>query len=140
MELPSWGDFYKTYKNEPDKCRVEALELGKKVSLELMTKLNLSGDDLDTMAAVVNAFSGELKSEATAKVEDNKVIAYNRAFCPIMVSARSFNQPWLWLDENAAWPMMQGLASAVNPNIKHYVPEARVKGDLVCRHVWELIE
>ena len=140
MKLPSWGDFYKIYKNEPDKCRSEAIELGKNIGHELMAKLNLSGDDLETMAAVVNAFMSEIKAETTAKVEGNKVVCYNRSFCPIMISTRSFNQPWLWLDENAAWPMIQGLASAVNPNIKHYVPDARAKGDLVCKHIWELSE
>ena len=61
MELPSWGDFYKIYKNEPDKCRSEALELGKNIGRELMAKLNLSGDDLETMAAVVNAFMSEIR-------------------------------------------------------------------------------
>ena len=138
MELPSWGEFYKAYKNEPGKCQANAFELGKKIGHELMTKLNLKGDDLDTLAAVVNAFMSEVKAETTAKVEGNKVVYRNRSFCPIMISARSFNQPWLWLDENAAWPMMEGLASAVNPNIKHKVPAARANGDLVCQHVWEL--
>lgn len=140
MELPSWGDFYKKYRNEPDKCRTEAHELGMKVGRELMSKLNLSGDNLETMAAIANAFMSDIKAETTARVEENKVVWYNRSFCPVMISARSFNQPWLWLDENVAWPMMQGLATVVNPNIKHYVPSARAKGDLVCQHVWELIE
>lgn len=138
MELPSWGDFYKEYKNDPEKCRVKAFELGKTVGHDLMVKLNLKGDDLDTLAAIVNSFMSEVMAEATAKVEGDKVVYRNRSFCPIMISARSFNQPWLWLDENAAWPMMEGLASAVNPNVKHYVPNARAKGDLMCQHVWEL--
>jgi hypothetical protein len=138
MELPSWGDFYKKYKNEPEKSRGEAFKFGQKVGHELMTKLNLKGNDLDTLATLVNAYMGEVKSETTARVEGSKVVYRNRSFCPIMISARSFNQPWLWLDENAAWPFMEGLASAVNPNAKHQVPEVRARGDLVCRHEWEI--
>jgi len=138
MELPSLGDFYKKYKNEPEKSRAESFELGQGVGHELMTKLNLKGDDLDTLATVVNAFMGEVKCETTAKAEGSKVVYHNRSFCPTMVSARSFNQPWLWLDENFAWPFMEGLASAVNPNVKHQVPMARARGDLVCRHEWEI--
>jgi hypothetical protein len=138
MELPSWGDFYKKYKNDPGKSRAEAFELGKETGRALISKLGLEGDDLNTLAVVVNAFMGEVKAETTAKVDGDKVVWDNRSFCPIMVSARSFNQPWLWLDENAAWPFLEGLAVAVNPNAKHQVPAARAKGAPVCRHVWEI--
>jgi hypothetical protein len=140
MELPSWGDFYKVYKTDPQKCRTYAFELGKSAGLQLIARLKLEGNDLDTLAVVVNALMSELKTETTARVEGNKVVWYNRSFCPVMIAARSFNQPWLWLDENAAWPMLQGLGSAVNPAVKHYVPSARAKGDLVCQHVWKLTE
>jgi hypothetical protein len=138
MELPVLSDYYKKYKNDPQQCRAETLALGKRYGQELMNRLKLKGDDLATLAAVVNAFMAEIKAETNARVEDNKVIYYNRSFCPIMITAKSFNQPWLWLDENAAWPLMQGLSSAVNPNIRHYVAHARAEGDLVCQHVWEL--
>jgi hypothetical protein len=138
MELPSLGDFYKKYKKEPEKSRAESFELGQGVGHELMTKLHLKGNDLDTLATLVNAYMGEVKSETTARVEGNKVVYRNRSFCPVMISARAFNQPWLWLDENYAWPFMEGLASVVNPNVKHQVPMVRAKGDLVCRHEWEI--
>ncbi len=112
MELPAWGDFYMKYKNDPQKCRAEAFDLGRTAGLKLMAKLNLKGDNLDTLAVVVNALMAEPKAETTARVEGNKVVYYNRSFCPVMIAARSSNQPWLWLDENAAWPMLQGLGSA----------------------------
>ncbi len=138
IDLPSWGDFYRKYKNSPEKSRAESFELGQKVGRQLMAKLKLEGNDLATLARLVNAYMSEVKAETTAQVEGNKVVYYNRSFCPIMVSARSFNQPWLWLDENAAWPFMEGLASAVNPDVKHQVPRVRAKGDTVCRHEWEI--
>jgi len=140
MEFPSFGDFYRRFKNDPEKSRGEAFELGRRVGHALMVKLNLKGDDLDTLAKVINAFLREVKSETSAKVEGSKVIFRNRSFCQIMVSARSFNQPWLWLDENFAWPLVAGIASAVNPNVKHKVTSARARGDLVCEHIFEIIK
>jgi len=140
IEFPSWGDFYRRFKNDPEKSRGAAFELGRRVGHALMAKLNLKGNDLDTVAMVINAFMREVKSETTAKVEGSKVIYRNRSFCQIMVSARSFNQPWLWLDENVAWPFMTGIVSAVNPYVKHKVTSARARGDLVCEHIFEIIK
>jgi hypothetical protein len=65
---------------------------------------------------IINAFMREMKTETTAKVEGNKVIYRNRSFCLMILASKSFNIPWLWLDENAAWPCMAGLALAVNSN------------------------
>ena len=139
MQAPSWKDYYQTYKNDPEKGQRWAFDYAKTIGQSLMTKLNLKANDLDTLAKVLNAFFREIKAESSAKVEGNKVIARNRTFCRIMISAKEYNIPWLWLDENAAWPIMQGLGSAVNSNIKHHVTCARVRGDEVCEHVWELI-
>jgi len=138
VEFPSWGEFYRRFKNDPEKARSESFGFGSKLGHTLMMKLNLKGDNPDTLAKVINAFMREVKSETTAKVEDSKVIYRNRSFCQIMVSARSFNQPWLWLDENVAWPFLAGLASAVNPSVKHEVTRARAKGDPVCEHVFKI--
>jgi len=139
IEFPSWGDFYRRFKNDPEKSRSESSELGRRVGHALMEKLNLKGSDLDTLAMIINAFMREVKGEL-AKVEGNRVVLRNRGFCAIMVSARSFNIPWLWLDANAAWPFLAGLASAVNPNVKHNVTCARARGDLVCEHIFEIIK
>jgi len=138
MEFPLWNEFYKKYKNDPEKCRRECFEIGRRAGRNVMARLNLKGDDPDTLAKVVNAFMREVKSESAAKVEDGRVIFKNRSFCPIMISARTFNQPWLWLDENVAWPIVQGIASAVNPQTEHRVTSARARGDLVCEHVFDI--
>jgi len=138
MEFPAWGDFYKGLKNDPDKAQQESFELGTRVGHALMARLDLKGADLDTLVLVLNAFAREVRSEPTAKVEGNKVVITNKSFCPIMVSARAFNIPWHWLDENAGWPFFKGLASAVNPNVEHKVAKARAKGDLLCEHIFEI--
>jgi hypothetical protein len=140
VTFPSFADFYRAFKNDTEKAQAVDYDFGKKLGHALMAKLNLKGNDLDTLAKVINTFMREVKTETTAKVEGNKVVYRNRSFCLIMVSARSFNIPWLWLDENAAWPMMAGIAFAVNPNITHRVTHARAKGDPVCEHVFELIK
>lgn len=140
IQIPSWSDFYRAYKNDPEKGQRWAFDYGKTIGQGLMTKLNLKANDLDTLAKVLNAFFKEIKTESSAKVEGNKVVVQNRTFCGIMISAKEYNIPWLWLDENVAWPLMQSLADAVNPNIKHRVNSARVRGDEVCEHVWELTQ
>ncbi|MDD2666536.1 MAG: hypothetical protein PHD13_06050 [Methanocellales archaeon] len=136
----SWGDFYRKFKNEPEKAQEYSFEFGKKMGKALMAKLDLKGNDLDTLAKVVNAFMEECKTEVTAKVEGDKVIYRNRSFCLMMVSAKSFNIPWLWIDENCSWPTLGGLASVVNPNIKHKVTFARARGDPLCEHTFEIIK
>lgn len=135
---PSWRDFYNRFRHDIPAARGNAFELGKKTGGMLMTKLSLKGDDLDTLAKVVNAFMEEFKTEPTAKVEGDKVIYRNRSFCLMMVSAKSLNIPWLWLDENVAWPVLAGLASSVNPRAGHRVLKARVRGDSICEHIFEL--
>jgi hypothetical protein len=137
-ESTSWLDFYKTFKCDTDGARAFSFDFGKKAGSALMAKLSLKGDDLDTLAKVVNAFMQEFKVEPTAKVEGDKVIHRNRSFCLMMVSAKSFNIPWLWIDENAAWPTLAGLASSVNPKAKHRVLKARARGDPICEHVFEI--
>jgi hypothetical protein len=138
LSLPPPSEFYKRFRNAPEAAKKQAFELGQEMGRMLVKEFNIKGNDVKSIAAVLNALVGRITVEAPARIEDNKVIISNRAFCPIMLSSMSLNLPWLWLCPNLAWPFMQGAASVVNPLVRLTVPSWRAKGDPVCDHVFEV--
>ena len=138
LEFPLTRDFYSRYKDNPKEGQLQTFAIAKKLALAFMEKRHLRGDDLDTLAVVLNSFGKEANIGIVAKVEGNKVIARNTSLCPIMLSARAYKIPWDWMDEVVGWPFMAGLASAVNPKVKQSITRARVRGDPECEHVFEI--
>lgn len=98
----------------------------------------MKGNDIDAVAALVNAVFTKMKFGAPVTVEGDKAVLRQAYYCPIMVSSISLKVPWGWLDENFAWPWLKGVASVVNPNIEFTVKMARSRGDPICEHVFEI--
>lgn len=138
MSIPPPSEFYKKFKTDPEAAKKQAFKLGQEMGRGLVREFNIKGNDLKNIATLLNALVGRIAVEAPARIEGDKVVISNRAFCPIMVSAASLILPWLWLCPNLAWPFMSGAASAVNPRVSLKVPKWRAKGDSVCDHVFEL--
>ena len=138
MSLHPPSEFYKKFREDPEAGKKQAFKLGQDLGRKLVQELNIKGNDLKSIETLLNALMGRMTLEAPARIEGDKIIISNRAFCPIMVSSISLNLPWLWLCPNLSWPFMLGAASVVNPRISLTVPSWRAKGDPVCDHVFEL--
>jgi len=110
--------------------------MGQATGRGIVQRIGLEGNDAEAIAKLFNAFFKEAnwESEGGVTVEDSKVALRAGYVCPIMVSAMSLKLPWDWLDQNFAWPMMKGVASAVNPSIEFKVGKTRYKGDPICEH------
>lgn len=138
MSLISPIEFYEKYKNNPTNARKAAREIGHEIGSQLLQRVNLTSRSLETIAAVLNEFQKEVQGETNAKVQDEKVIMKCTDFCPIMRAALTFNIPWEWLDINFAWPMIEGIASYINPNIILRLPQTKSRGDPECLYIFEI--
>lgn len=111
-------------------------EAGRMLGESLKSSLNIVENDANAVATALNAFLMQAAGmPAGCKVEGDKVICDNEAFCPVMEAVKMVNAPWDKIDLNYAWPFFEGVASAINPGIKMEVLESRYKGDERCRHV-----
>jgi hypothetical protein len=137
MSLPSPKEFYERYKDDPEKAKNSALEFGQEFGIFLLGKLKAPGDDLETLAAILNEFQRTVQGEPTAKVEGDKVVMQCSGFCPVTRAAMTLNLPWKWLDENLAWPLVQGISSTIIPGIKLRVPSAKSRGDPSCVYIFD---
>lgn len=138
MSLPSPKEFYEEYKNNPTDAGKAAREIGVELGRQLLQKVDVPCGSLEAVAAVLNEFQKEVRGEPNARVQDSKVIMRCTGFCPIMRVALTLNIPWEWLDVNFAWPMIEGIASYVLPDIKLRLPYAKSRGDPECLYIFEV--
>lgn len=137
MSIPSPKEFYETYKDNPEEAKRSAFETGKEFGNFLLSRLDESKDDLDTVAAILNEFQIAVQGEPTAKVENDKVIMRCSGFCPITRAAMTLNLSWEWLDENLGWPLVHGIASTIILGIKLTIPSTKSRGDTACIYILE---
>jgi hypothetical protein len=139
MSYPTPKEFYDRYQGNPEAARKAAFQIGSETGQMLKVKNNIKGDDLESIAGILNAAMEMMRSEPSAKVENGRVVKRDRGFCVIMRSALTFNLPWVWLDANYAWPWLEGIVSTVRPNVKMSVETSRAGGDQICTHVFEVL-
>jgi hypothetical protein len=135
MNMPAPSEFYKKYKDDPEAAQKEAFRVGLEIGKSLKEELHVEGDDLPTIAEVVNAF---FSHGNTLVMRGDEAILENKAFCPIMAFSLSLNIPWKWLCPNLAWPLMRGIASAINPRSEMRMGLWRAEGAPVCEHIFEI--
>ena len=138
MSWPSPKEFYDRYRGDPEAAKRAAFQIGREAGQMLKQKFNIEGGGLDAVAEILNAAMSAMRSEPSARVEDDRVVKRDRGFCVIMRSALTLNMPWAWLDANYAWPWMEGIVSTVRPDIKMSVQTSRANGDQLCTHVFEI--
>jgi hypothetical protein len=137
MSLPSPKEFYEQFKNDPEAAQNTARKMGQELSQIFLCKLGIRGDGLETVAEVLNEFQRTVQGDPNAKVEGDKVTMHCSGFCPVMRAALTLKLPWAWLDSNFAWPMIQGIASYIIPDIKLRVPSTKNRGDPACIYIFE---
>ena len=69
------------------------------------------------------------------RIKGNKVVMANDGFCPVMEAVKILNAPWELIDCNYSWPMIEGIACGVNPNVRMVVTERRHRGDKICKYI-----
>ena len=74
MSLPSPKEFYERFKDDSEEARSSAVKLGRELGNVLLGRLEDQGDDLETVAALLNEFQRTVQGEPTAKVEGDKVV------------------------------------------------------------------
>jgi hypothetical protein len=137
MSFRSPKEFYEKFKHDPEAARTTAFEIGKEIGDALLRNLCIQGNDLETLAKVLNEFQRNVQGEPSAKAEGNRVMMQCSGLCPIMRAALTLNIPWEWLDTNYAWPMIEGIASHIVPDIKLRMLSTKSRGDSACVYVFE---
>ena len=138
MSWPTPKEIYDRYKDDPEAARKTAYQIGREVGQILKQSNNIQGDDLESVAQILNAAMITVHSEPSAKVECDRVVKRDRGFCIIMRSSLTLNLPWEWMDANYAWPWLEGIVSTVRPDIMMRVESSRAKGDPQCTHIFEV--
>ena len=131
-------EFYERFKDNPEGAREEAFKHGQEMSQFLLRKLGIEGNNLETIAAILNEFQKIVQGQPNAKVEGNRVTMRCIGLCPIMRAALTLNIPWTWLDDNFALPMFQGMTSLIMPDIKLRLVSAKSRGDPACIYIFEV--
>ena len=112
--------------------------MGKLNGQRIKQMMGITGSDVNAIAAVWKVVLEQnfgIKAKEGLRVEGNKVIGENKGFCPMMVAVDITKAPWETMCSSLSWPMMAGMAAAVNPNAKMEVPESRCWGNNRCLHV-----
>ena len=139
MSFPGPKEFYEQFKNDPEAARREAFQVGLEMGQVLRQRYHVQGEGLQGVVELLNAFGRSVRAlEASAEVEGEKVVMRNSGFCAVMRAALTLNIPWEWLDNNFAWPMLEGMVSLIGPEIKMRVSSARCRGDAACMHIFEI--
>lgn len=131
------SEFYSEFKNNPEEAKRIAFKLGQDAGAMLKSKNNIRGDDLQAVADMLNAFM-RISMVGRAKVEENRVVIFNTGLCFVMRAAMTLGIPWEWLDNNLAWPVLEGVVSAVRPDMRMRMQLAMSRGDKTCLHVFEI--
>jgi hypothetical protein len=137
LSFPSPKEFYEKFKRDPEAARRSAFDLGVEMGQQLKRRYGIQGESLEVIADILNAAMRTVQCSPSAKTDDEKVTMQNTGFCAVMRAALTLNLPWEWLDNNFAWPWLEGIVSAVTPGTKLRVPSARCRGDRVCTHIFE---
>jgi hypothetical protein len=138
MSWPTPKEFYDRFRDDPEAAKNAAYQIGREAGGKLKQINNIGGDSLEAVAQVLNAAMIAVRSEPSAKVEGNRVVKRDRGFCIIMRSSLTLNLPWEWLDTNFAWPWLEGIVSAIRPDMRMSVETSRAKGEQLCTHVFEI--
>jgi hypothetical protein len=138
MSWPTPKEFYERFLGDPEEAKKMAYQIGREMGQILKQKNNIKGDSLEAVAEILNAAMTAVRSEASARVEEGRVVKRDRGFCVIMRSALTFNLPWAWLDANYAWPWMEGIVSTVRSDLRMSVQTSRANGDQLCTHIFEI--
>ena len=108
------------------------------MGLSIRERENIQGEDLEDLSELLDGALKDVYGEYTTRVDESKVILRNTGFCAIRRAALTHNIPWLWVDEYFAWPLLEGLASIIVPDVELTIPSARCRGDKECIHVFKL--
>ena len=101
--------------------------------------LNIVGSDASPVAAALGAFlMRAARIPDLAKVQGDRVLVVGEGFRPAMEAAKMLNAPLDKVCLNCSLPMFEGIASAINPNVKLEVPQARFKGDKSCKEIFTI--
>ena len=147
MSFPGPKEFYEQFKNDPEAARRAAFQVGQEIGQALKQRYHVQGEGLQGLVELLHAAARIVRSGvegdtsspyASAAVEGEKVVMRNSGFCPVMRAALTLNIPWEWLDNNFAWPLLEGMASSIVPEIKMRVSSARCRGDAACTHIFEI--
>lgn len=138
LSRPSPREFYSRYKNNTEEAKKAAFKLGQSTGEVLKSRNNIQGNDLQAVADILNAFF-EHSLVGQAKVEENRVVLENfGGMCLIMRASMSLGIPWEWLDNNFAWPALEGVVSTIRPDMRLRMLSAMSRGDSTCMHVFEI--
>jgi hypothetical protein len=139
LSYPTPKEFYERFHDDPKAAREAAFQMGREMGQLFKEKYNIKGSGLESVAEILNAAMDTMRSEPSARVEGGRVVKRDRGFCVIMRSALTFSLPWVWLDANYAWPWLEGIVSAVRPDVRMHVETSRARGEELCTHVFEIL-
>jgi hypothetical protein len=125
LSIPSPSEFYSQFKNNIEEGKRMAFKIGQECGGKEKSFYNIQGDDLEAIADILNAMAMRFHVGGHATVEENRVVMRNIAFCAVMRASMTLGIPWEWLDSNYAWPYLEGLVSAIRPDIRRSIPSAR---------------
>ncbi len=126
------------YKEDLGLGRREAFKIGQRMGMSIRERENIQGESLGDLSQLLDCALRDVYGEYTTRVEEGNLILCNTGFCAIMRSALNHNIPWRWVDEHFAWPLLEGLASIIRPDVELTIPSARCRGDKECIHVFKL--
>jgi hypothetical protein len=133
------GLFLANYKRFGDEALKVASDyfynFGKSAGQSAKQKLGITRSDAPALGALLNTLMPSFGTEATVKVEGNKVIIDAHGFCPVMEAVKIMKAPWETVCRNCSWPVMEGTEHAVNPNAKREMLEHRAWGNKRCLEV-----
>ena len=111
-------------------------QAGRMLSMKIKRDINITGSDAYAVAAVLDWFLTQIVDiKGAVKIEGDQIIMVNEGFCPVMEAVRMLNAPWDKIDFNYSWPMIEGIACGVNPNVRMVVTERRQRGDKICKYI-----
>lgn len=67
MSLPSLNEFYSRFKDDPETAQQEAFKTGEAIGSAFIREHNIKGDDIQTMAKVLNAFGQQTSTLTTVQ-------------------------------------------------------------------------
>jgi len=115
--------FNEKYGDEALKVSEAFIEkLGIKMGTQIKEKEGITGSGIEDIEKLFIAFTRPLSSGAAAKsmVEGNKltIIRESPSLCPGIYVAKQLKAPLETVCQTVNFPMMRGVAKAVNPNAK----------------------
>ena len=101
--------------------------------------IRITESDANAVAAVLDEhLMWRHDADFAIRIEGNKVIISNEAFCPVMEAVRITNAPWGLIDSSHNSPIFEGIAYGVNPNVRMDVTKRRYRGNKICEQVFTI--